>query len=135
MPRADVMDTNSFWPGPGLGGGRCVCLCLFLPFVRASPSLQLDYLSSAMVYLEPKLYWQEGTGGGQTNNNTFGPRDYYRLYSFYQLVDLCIYNEPHAGYGNFDIAVGPFLAHYQLQPTPHCPCTMVSLLPIMLIGS
>ena len=67
-------------------------LCLFS--ICASPSLQLDYLSSAMAYVEPKLDWQ-GAGGGQ--NNTYGPRDYYRLYSFYQLVDLCIYNEPHAG--------------------------------------
>ena len=36
--------------------------------------------------------------------------------------------------GNFDIIFGPFIAHAQLQPTPHCPCTVVSLLS-MLIGS
>ena len=37
-------------------------------------------------------------------------------------------------YGNFDIISGPFLAHSQPSPTLHCPCTVVSLLP-MLIGS
>ena len=38
-----------------------------------------------------------------------------------------------ASYGNFDIILGPFLAHSE-HPTPHCPCAMVSVL-AMLIGS
>ena len=39
-----------------------------------------------------------------------------------------------APYSNFDIILEPFLAHSQLQTHPHCPCTVLSVLP-MLIGS
>ena len=36
-------------------------------------------------------------------------------------------------YGNFDIILGPVLAHCSAPPTPHAPCAVLYLVP-MLIG-
>ena len=39
-----------------------------------------------------------------------------------------VFGAPATRYNDFFIIFGPFLAHSQLQPAPHCPCAVVSVL-------
>lgn len=50
----------------------------------------LKFLAEAMQKLSQYVAINDG-------NNMFGPSDYYLLYTFYQLVDSCVYNEPYGG--------------------------------------